>query len=73
MVYVLYNPLAGNNKGEERVQVLKEIYKDAQYLDITKIVKMDEFVASKSEDDEFVIAGGDGTLNRFINAVYGKT
>lgn len=72
MVYVLYNPLAGNNKGEERVQVLKEIYKDAQYLDITKIVKMDEFVASKSEDDEFVIAGGDGTLNRFINAVYGK-
>lgn len=73
MIYVLYNPLAGNNKGEERVKPLKESYKtdEAEFLDITKITDFKEFVNSKNEDDEIIIAGGDGTLNKFINAVYG--
>lgn len=74
MIYVLYNPLAGNNRGESRIEPLKEIYKNkkTEFLDITKIESINDFLDSKSEDDEIIIAGGDGTLSRFVNAVYGK-
>lgn len=72
MIYILFNPLAGNNKGIERVEPLKELYKESEVINITTIKSLSDFIDSKNEDDEIIIAGGDGTLNRFINAVYGK-
>ncbi|MCM1053988.1 MAG: hypothetical protein NC394_00575 [Bacteroides sp.] len=67
---VLFNPLAGNGKGEEEAKRLNELLKedDLQFYDMTKISDYGEFFDSLSESSRLVVAGGDGTLNRFVNA-----
>lgn len=69
MVKVLYNPLAGNNRGLARAKRLDEIIKgkDIEYIDMTKLDSYDSFFSSLKEDDEVIVAGGDGTLNHFAN------
>ena len=70
--YVLYNPHAGNKTGAERAEILKTVYPDKElyYLDITEISDYAKFVGELNEDDEIIICGGDGTLNRFANDIY---
>ena len=72
MYYIVYNPLSGNGQGNERTQVLKEILKDRrlEFIDIREVGDMTAFIASIGDEDGLVIAGGDGTLNRFINLTY---
>lgn len=70
MIYVLYNPQAGNNQGFEKSKGLESIYKDQklEFLNIAEISDYNTFFNEKiKEDDSVIIAGGDGTLNRFIN------
>ena len=70
MIYVLYNPQAGNNTGYEKSKELDHIYKNEtlEYIDITELKDYESFFNEKVKDnDKVVIAGGDGTLNRFIN------
>ena len=70
MIYILYNPMAGNNQGYQKASELKNIYKDQEttFLDITEVQDYDSLFYEKiKEGDSVVIAGGDGTLNRFIN------
>ncbi len=71
MVYVLYNPLAGNRTCEERCRDVGEIFAsdDKQYIDILTVDDFDGFIKSLSSDDQMVICGGDGTLNYFINHI----
>ena len=66
--YVLYNELAGNGAGKERAQKLNEIWIDRE-LTFVEIRGIDfgKFFAELDGDDQIVICGGDGTLNRFIN------
>ena len=62
--------MAGNNQGYQKASELKNIYKDQEttFLDITEVQDYDSLFYEKiKEGDSVVIAGGDGTLNRFIN------
>ena len=69
MYQVLYNPLAGCGQGFDRVQKLKEILKDQEvrFTDIREIRNFREFLDGVSAEDSVVIAGGDGTLNKYLN------
>lgn len=71
MIYVLYNPLAGNRTCEEKCRGVGEIFAsdDKQYIDILSVEDFDGFIRTLSSDDQMVICGGDGTLNYFINNI----
>ena len=67
--YVLYNPLSGNNIGKQGAEKLCEIYdKDTlDFINICEISDYEKFFSSLSSEDDIIICGGDGTLNRFVN------
>lgn len=66
---VLYNPLAGNGKGENAAKKLKELLNgdELTFTDMTKVNDYRALFASMPEDERVIVSGGDGTLNRFIN------
>lgn len=68
MIYVLYNPFAGNKTCEEQSRKLTDLYKDEQLIfrSMTDI-SYPEFFAGLKGEDRVIICGGDGTLNRFVN------
>jgi len=68
---VLVNPLAGNGNAMSDSEKLHEIMKDdrLEFVDMTKIDSYRTFFDSLEEGTRIIIAGGDGTLNRFINDV----
>ena len=65
--YILYNPLAGNGSGKQEAEVLKVIYEQVEIYDITHITNYRAFFSDFDEEDNIIICGGDGTLNRFVN------
>ncbi len=75
MYYILYNPLSGNGHGLERVSVLKELLKDQEltFTDVREIGDPAAFMAKIGTNDALVLAGGDGTINKFINGTEGMT
>lgn len=66
---ILYNPKAGNGRGKEGAEKLKDILHNGEltFTDMTDITDTAAFKRSLGADDKLVICGGDGTLNRFIN------
>ena len=71
MVYhVLFNPHAGNGRGEAEARKLNELMPDVtlRYYDMTSFTRgYGDFFAAIDPADVVIVAGGDGTLNRFIN------
>lgn len=68
--YILYNPLAGHGDCTEKLAKLESFLSgDFVECDMTKINSYDELISSLEADDDIVISGGDGTLNRFVNSV----
>ena len=66
--YVLYNPIAGDGDGEKNVTALDRLISSPlEYFDVTKIQDYSAFLSRLQPDDFIIIAGGDGTINRFIN------
>lgn len=65
---VLYNPFAGRINDTSFFDELKAALAgdELEYYDITKIT-YPEFLAEVKSGEAVVVAGGDGTLNRFIN------
>ena len=71
-IYVLYNPISGNGKGEEDARLLEVVLPEPSFFfDITKITNYSVFLSGLAADDCLIIAGGDGTLNRFVNDTAG--
>ncbi len=70
--YVIYNPLAGNGNALEEAQLLQMVLdKQLEYYDMTRITNYTAFIGGMEPEDYLVIVGGDGTLNRFVNATDG--
>ncbi len=74
MNYLLYNSLSSSLKGEEKAKekadILSQRFPD---LKLTNLVDLDHdaFVFNLKSDDNVLLAGGDGSLNHFINAIHG--
>jgi diacylglycerol kinase family enzyme len=68
---ILYNPLAGAVDDTNFYKELKALLADEQleFYDLTKIDDINSYLTQLAADDKVVIAGGDGTLNRFANNV----
>ncbi len=70
--YVIYNPLAGNGNAAEDAKLLQMVLdEELEYYDMTRITNYAVFLSGMEKDDYLVLAGGDGTLNRFVNDTVG--
>lgn len=70
MIYALYNPYASKGHGyKDALNIRKTFPGRMEFIDVTGI-NIRTFYQRLRLDDEIILAGGDGTLNRFINAVY---
>lgn len=68
MYRILYNPQAGSGKGKEETErLVARLSEDTVLYDMTTIADYAVFLASLPAADKLLIAGGDGTLNRFLN------
>lgn len=72
--HVLYNPLSGNGRGAADVRRLDDLLSDKMltYQDVTKLTDVKAHLDEIPEDAGIILAGGDGTVNRFINALDGE-
>ena len=68
-MHILFNPHAGSGNGKNELENLKNTLSDYEFVfhDMTKISDYSSFFSSISTEDKVLVAGGDGTLNRFIN------
>ena len=70
--YILYNKKAGDSDSMESVKNLEIILDDeVKYIDVTEISNYGVFLSGLDKDDYVILAGGDGTLNWFINRTDG--
>ena len=70
---ILYNPQAGNGRGEENALTIQNILPEGSltFRDMTRIGDYREFFSTLPRETSVVICGGDGTLNRFLNDTAG--
>ncbi|MBR2615921.1 MAG: diacylglycerol kinase family protein, partial [Clostridia bacterium] len=66
--YILYNPLAGDGSVLWMDAVEFLLSDEIRRVDITKIKDYKAFFQGMARDDYVILSGGDGTLNRFVNA-----
>ncbi len=70
--YVLYNKKAGDGNALESVKMLEIIINvEMKYIDVSEVSDYRIFITGLEKDDYIILAGGDGTLNRFINNIKG--
>lgn len=74
MNYCLYNPLANNKRGHEKLEELSNKISDTKNIDVTLIDEKSTRALCEGMDktaDTIYLIGGDGTLHKFANYVYG--
>ena len=69
--HVLYNPLAGNGRGQSDVKKLADMLAghELSFYDITQTETKSDFFTDIPSSEHLLVAGGDGTLSRFANTV----
>ena len=67
---ILYNPLSDNKHGEANAQKIKTRLTDGdfEFHDLTQIKSYSDFFSKLPDDTQIILAGGDGTLNHYINS-----
>ena len=67
--HIIYNRLSHSNTGELEAHMLDEIMsgENLKYWNVHDINDYHEFFRNIPADDKIIVAGGDGSLNRFIN------
>ena len=76
MNYLLFNPLANNGAAEKaKDEVLDELRPEFGEFEVKSVIDLDfkKLFASLKEEDNVFLFGGDGTLNRLANAIYGMS
>ena len=73
--HVLFNPHAGNGHGEEEARKLDTLLTDVSlcYHNITEVEDYAAFFSAIPAEEDVILCGGDGTINRFVNATEGLT
>lgn len=72
--YVIYNPLSGDGNTEDNARLLTAVWDDELvFYDMTHITNYRALLQQLNEQDYVILAGGDGTLNRFINETWELT
>ena len=73
MYYILFNPKAGGNTGEEKARKLDEMLQgeSLKYISVFDVKDYKAFLAELQPEDKIVIVGGDGSLNYFVNDIRG--
>ena len=74
MNYLLFNPLANNGAAEKAKDgVIEELRPEFGEFEVKSVIDLDfkKFFSSLKAEDNVVLFGGDGTLNRLANAIYG--
>ena len=70
-VYILFNPLSSNQGAKDCLQQLECFRgKTFCYQDVTQITDYRALLEGLDQEDQLVLCGGDGTLNRFVNNIY---
>lgn len=71
--YVMFNPLSNNKSGESETKNIEKCIPDGEF-EYKSVLEIDDFkkeLDSIPSDVTPVLAGGDGTINRFVNAIEG--
>ena len=73
MTRVLYNPLANNRRGLANAKEIETVLtgEALTFTDLTEIADLSAYLAEVPAEERVVLAGGDGTVNRFINDLDG--
>ncbi|MDY0276656.1 MAG: diacylglycerol kinase family protein [Acholeplasma sp.] len=75
MHLILYNPLSRNGKNVKLVFKLKSSLiregKQVEVINILNIEDIEDFIYSHNHVSKIIIIGGDGTLNKLVNAIRG--
>lgn len=67
MLFILYNSLSNNGRGKEEAKKIPTGNEtDVQYIDVISVKDYRDFFELIG-DGKLILAGGDGTLNNFIN------
>lgn len=76
MDILLFNPLSRNGKNpkfiRKIVRQLEELGNQVETYSLLEIHDVDLFVRRLHQDDRIIIVGGDGTINRLVNAINHK-
>ncbi|MCQ2753032.1 MAG: diacylglycerol kinase family protein [Bacilli bacterium] len=71
MIYILYNPLANNSRGQIDAEHWAERLTTKPTFKSVIGLNFKDFFKKVKASDEVILCGGDGTLNRFANDTYG--
>jgi diacylglycerol kinase (ATP) len=75
MNILLYNPLSRNGKKIKLIEkIIKRLTKTGEPIrsfSVLDIQDQDAFMKELKTDDKVIVVGGDGTINRLANAIYG--
>ncbi|MFP4286181.1 MAG: diacylglycerol/lipid kinase family protein [Candidatus Izemoplasmataceae bacterium] len=74
MYILLYNPLSKNKKSKHVTKKLVDYFKKHnipfRVKSLLKIQDLSQFIEAKPKEIHWVVLGGDGTINTFINQTY---
>lgn len=72
MIYVFLNELSNNGKGAAAKNQLEKLFEGQalKFLNVREIQNAADTCKALAADDKIIVAGGDGTLSRFVNDIY---
>ena len=72
MIYVFLNKSSNNGKAAQAQLELEKLFDKAElnFIDVTEIKNAAEKCSAFAAEDKIIVAGGDGTLSRFVNDIY---